>query len=104
MADLFERPKLSNQIQQIQQKQHDALRNLNFAINAVNESIDLSSASFEKFSTYSKQVERIRNTIQETYFRIDKLKSRVEEHKAINIPKEHKTNKEEDSNALVDVD
>ena len=88
MEQLFESPVLSAEIQEIQRKQQCALRSLNLAINAVNESMELSSSAFDRFNAYSKQIERIRNTIQDTYFRINTLKSRVAHYKLMNVPEE----------------
>ena len=88
MEELFESPVLSSQIKQIEEKQQEAIKSLTLAINAVNESMDLSSSAFDKFNSYSKQVERIRDTIQDTYFRINKLKARVEQYKVMNITDE----------------
>eukprot|EP01083_Nonionella_stella_P300249 1023957_1 len=88
MEEMFDSPVLSKEIQQIEATQRTALKNLELAINAVNESIDLSSNAFDKFNAYSKQVERIKNIIQDTYFRINKLKARVEQHKLTHIPAE----------------
>lgn len=88
MEELFESPVLSKQIKQIEDKQKAALKSLTLAINAVNESMDLSSSAFDKFNSYAKQVERIRDTIQDTYFRINQLKTRVEQHKVMTVSDE----------------
>ena len=85
MTPLFAEKEHSKAVNDIKNTQEAALMNIKTAIAAMNQTCDLSNQTLNEFSQYASQVEKIRDSIQNIYFRISKLKSRVEIYKQTQI-------------------
>lgn len=103
MSAIFSEKEHAVAVEKIKEAQEESLQNIRMAIEAMNETCQLSNQTLNEFSQYAAQVEKIRDSIQGIYMRIASLKTRVKNYKETQInPSDSEKNHEDTS--MIDID